>query len=681
MEPTIFSLNELNDAQRRGAETISGPVLILAGAGSGKTKTVTFRIAHMIQNCNIDSRKILGVTFTNKAAKEMRERATSLLAPSKTKELTLTTFHALAVRILRQDIHHLGMNRRFNIYDTSDQISIVREALKQFKFGDKSFDMKTILAKIGFLKNRSITPEAFGNSPHFDGESSYDHATESVYKYYQNKLKFYNAIDFDDILFLTNELFKKFPDVAKKYSNIYQYIMIDEYQDTNPLQFEIVQGLTSTHNNICVVGDDDQAIYSFRGADITNILSFEKQFPGTKIIKLEANYRSSNEILALANEVIRQNKKRTDKTLRGQKSLNVTPKLWLTANSGHEAGVVVDTIDKKRMEGEKLSNMAVLYRGANQAPPIEDQLILSRIPYKIIGGQKFYDKKEVKDIIAYLHLINNQRDEIALRRALNVPNRGIGMATLQKFLDISAEKKETLFDCFVKYPELSPTGVEKIKHFTTLIGKYRKLFETEKLSSTISSLIEDLSYMEFIEKSYDNPKQVDARKKDVLMFIDSATRFSNYCQGDDSLRNFIEKILLQDSQDKQDSLENEEPRDELCLMSLHSSKGLEFNTVFILGVEEDFLPHKKTLHEGSDISEERRLFYVGITRAKKELYMTYAKERKIFGKDVPRHRSRFLHDIDNKFFKVENCTTFGHMSDEEAEDYKSSFFQNLIDSI
>ena len=680
----MISLSGLNDKQREAAETVEGPVLILAGAGSGKTRTLTYRIANMVDNLGLPSDQILGVSFTNKAAKEMRERVITLLGARKARKIALLTFHSLGVRILKKEIDKLGYHLNFSIYDQSDQISIVREALKHYH-ADKKFDTKDVQSKISFLKNAGVTEDDFADSSHFDPEDAYSHATEYAYRYYQEKLKFFNAIDFDDILFLTLKLFRNNPDIAKAYSEKFQYIMIDEYQDTNTLQFELVRHLTVTHNNLCVVGDDDQSIYGFRGADITNILEFEKTFPGAKVVKLEENYRSVTSILDLANHVIKENKKRRDKTLWSQKKSDHIPLLWAMANMEHEAEVIVEEVVRHQGNGGHLGDIAILYRSNTQAPPIEDQLRLSQVPYTIIGGQKFYDKKEVKDLMSYLFVILNPNDQLAIRRILNVPHRGIGNVTLEKYVAKSTEDKISLFETLEKYPAIDPQRSAGITKFVELIRKYKQVFKTYPLAQSISTLIEEIDYLNFIDKQYDNAKQVERRRKDVMYFIESSERFTNYYKDRADLKTFCERLLLQDSQDKEELNDGEDHdvrKNEVTLMTLHSSKGLEFDTVFLVGVEEETLPHKKTISQGDDISEERRLCYVGITRAQSRLIMTYAKQRKIFGKDMPRFKSRFLNELKNKdLYREQDRTTFGHLTEEEATDYKKSFFSNLLGSL
>mgnify|MGYP001158526218 CR=1 FL=1 len=388
----MISLNKLNAEQQKAATTVEGPVLILAGAGSGKTGTLTCRIAYMVDHLGIPGSTILGVSFTNKAATEMKERVRGLLGFQKSKDITLCTFHSLGIKILKNEIEKLGYYKNFTIYDTGDQIALIREALRSFRSG-KQFDAQTILSKIGFLKNSGVSAEEFPHSQHFDPEDAYDDVTEYCYLYYQEKLKFFNAIDFDDILFLTLKLFNQNPDVAAIYSKKFRYIMIDEYQDTNPLQFQIVMKLTTQHKNLCVVGDDDQSIYSFRGADIRNILDFEKNFPNAKIIKLEQNYRSTMPILNLANEVIKDNKNRREKTLWSQQASDIKPVLWSMADPDHESQILAEEIARYQSEGKPLSDVAILYRSHTLNGPLEDQLRIMQVPYKIVGGQKFYEKK------------------------------------------------------------------------------------------------------------------------------------------------------------------------------------------------------------------------------------------------------------------------------------------------
>lgn len=677
----MIDLSGLNPEQRLAAETIEGPVLILAGAGSGKTRTLTFRIGHMIKNLRIPANQILAVSFTNKAAMEMHERVSKLIGTRSKRGITLSTFHSLGIRILREDIHHIGYNKDFTIYDQADQMSIIREALKHFKMDKTTFDKKTIQSKIGFLKNNGVGANEYADTEFYDPEDPYCMATEYVYHFYQDKLQFYNAVDFDDILFLCVRLFEENPDIAKKYSERYKYIMIDEYQDTNGLQFDMVRALTSAHSNICVVGDDDQSIYAFRGADITNILNFENLYKGTTTIKLERNYRSTFDILNLANQVIKENIKRKDKTMKTDNHEGPFPILWACANGDHEAQIVIEEIIEHQKKGKFLGDVAILYRSNTQIPPFEDQLRLAQIPYTIIGGQKFYEKKEIKDLIAYLSVIFNQKDELSLRRCLNIPHRGIGTKTLQGFLKISKDENITLFKVIELESQKEETKKTRaMRDFIALIKKYSTLFTTMSLTQALASLIDEIEYMQFVEKSYDSPKIAARKKDDVRNFMLSTDRFVDRFAEEATLGNYLERLLLLDNQDKQNSDEEGIMKNEVQLMTLHSSKGLEFDTCFLVGIEEELLPHKNVIKENGDIDEERRLCYVGITRAKRRLIMTYAKERKIYGKQIKRAPSRFLVNHPD-LFKEQDRDSFGHLTEEEAEQYKSNFFNDLLKSL
>lgn len=674
----MFSIDSLNPQQREAAASIEGPLLILAGAGTGKTRTITFRMAHMIANLGINPHEILGVTFTNKAAKEMEERVNSLVKLQKKNRPLLCTFHKLGLLILKKEISRLGYHKNFSIYGPAEQSAIIREALKRYK-AEKAFDRKMIMQNIGNLKNRGIDHEQYADSDFFDADDPYSLATEYCYRYYQDKLQFYNAIDFDDILRLTIEVFRGFPEVAEEYSRQFKYIMVDEYQDTNNIQFEMVRALTSTHDNLCVVGDDDQSIYGFRGANITNILNFEKHYPRAKVIKLEQNYRSTSPILELANNVIKENKERRDKKLWSQKQNEHTPLLWSMSDSDHEAQVIVEEIVQYQAKGLPLNEVAILYRSNTQIAPFEDELRLSQVPYTIFGGQKFYEKKEIKDLIAYMQVLVNPHDQLAMRRILNVPHRGIGNVTLKKFVDESEEKNCSLFNAMKRNTALAGPTEKAVQSFVELIEQYREIFKEEKLPNAIQRFIDYIDYHHFIDKQYDQPSQAELRKNDVKQFVESAERFMRGFGDKGTLENYVEQLLLQDSRDQNE--DDEEAKDNrINLMTLHTAKGLEFNLVFLVGMEEELLPHKKCIAEPGGLSEERRLAYVGVTRARERLIMSHCKERMLYGKKTPRFRSRFINELTANFTEQDR-TTFGHLSEQEAEDYKKSFFSNLMDTL
>ncbi len=666
-----MNLNGLNEKQKSAASIINGPLLILAGAGSGKTRTITYRMAHMIRNHKIDSSSMLALTFTNKAAKEMKERIRKLVGRAAAPQTI--TFHALGLTILKKEIELLGMRKNFTLYDRSDQQSLLRQALKTLKNG-KSFDKQTLLSMMGDLKNKNIAPHEYANSLEFDESNDYCLALEYCYPYITEKMKYFNAIDFDDILLLTNKIFQNHPEVAKRYSSLYKYITVDEYQDTNPIQFNILKALTSVHHNICVVGDDDQSIYKFRGADIENILRFESHYPGANVVKLEENYRSTPNILALSNNIIKDNKHRKEKALWTSKPNDDLPLLWETLDTNHEAQIVVEQIEKLRTQGISPKEIAVLYRSNTQVPPFEDQLRLNQVPYKILGGKKLYERKEVKDLIAYFSVIFNPFDEISVRRVLNVPNRGIGAKTLEKYLNISTQSKKNLFRSLKEHCLLE--NDMKVSKFIELIQSFRVHASNSSLREFIQNIIDSTGYIKYLSKMYDSQKQIEVRKNILFTFLESASRFESRYQGDNLHKDFLEKILLTDSQDEKE----EEEKNEVTLMTMHSSKGLEFDYVFIIGMEEELLPHKRTIVNGEDIEEERRLCYVGITRARKQVYMTYCKQRMIYNKNSPRHLSRFLLGKE-QFYTHQDRTTFGHMTKEEAQEYKSNFFQGLMSSL
>ncbi|MCB9091916.1 MAG: UvrD-helicase domain-containing protein [Halobacteriovoraceae bacterium] len=666
---SMISLEGLNPEQRSATECLEGPLLILAGAGSGKTRTITHRIAHMIQHRGVPASQILAITFTNKAASEMKERVRKLL--KKKTEAQISTFHALGLLILKEEIHRLGFQKNFTLYDRSDQMSLLREALKHYR-GGKAFDKATLIAMMSDLKNKGITASQYVTSPYFDPDNDYSLALEHCYHYLTDKMRFFNAIDFDDILMLVVNIFEKFPEVAQKFSSKYKFVTVDEYQDTNPLQFKMIQGLTSTHNNICVVGDDDQSIYGFRGANIQNILDFERQFPGTKVIKLEQNYRSTSSILDLANKVIKENKKRKEKTMWSDQEEGLNPFLWATADDTHEAQIIVDDINKRRNKGEDLNEMAVLYRSNKQAPVIEDQLRLNQVPYKILGGQKYFEKKEIKDIIAYLSVVQNPYDEISLRRILNVPARGIGPVTLKKYLELAGQNKLSLYQAFSQFA--AANNDSKILAFLALISELKITFKEKALSEALPALVSKIDYFEYIEKFYEVTKQIDVRKNSVYQLYETAKRFENQRDIKPTLRNFLERLLLVDNQE---SKNDDEQLKQITLMTLHSSKGLEFDTVYMVGVEEELLPHKRSIIEDQDLSEERRLCYVGITRAKKHLILSYCKERKFNNKNIPRHISRFLIPHKERLTHQDR-TTFEHLSPEEAIAHKKQVFSDMM---
>lgn len=670
-------LEDLNPEQRDAALHLDGPLLILAGAGSGKTKTITYRIAHLMQHHKIPSTKICGVTFTNKAAKEMQQRLKKLL-PINVKAPLLCTFHALCIKILREHIHHLGFDKNFTIYDSSDQMSVIRQCLSNVKHS-KNFDRKLVQSLISKLKNNRVSPRNFASSKFFDQSNEYHQVVIDVFPEYQRKLKLLNALDFDDLLFFTVDLLNNYPTTLNKVAQKFQYLLVDEYQDTNPMQFELIQLLTSQHKNICVVGDDDQSIYAFRGADVGIILNFGKYFSNSKTISLEQNYRSTKKILDLANIMIAKNKYRHPKKLWSTIESNDLPLLWSCQDDEHEALVIADDIINLRKQGHSWSQMAILCRSNNQFLKIEDAFKENQIPYEVFGGQKFYEKKEIKDLLSYLAYLSNPKDDIALRRIINVPSRGIGDQTLETLNAKSLEKQQGI--TAIIHQELTsfrPSTQQALQHFLDLITDIRSQLTQLPLATVIKTLVERIDYLSFIKTTYTSqPKVAEIKKNDVLHLIDSIERFERRHQFTNSrecLYEFLQFSMLQNSPNGDD--EQEKNQELVSMMTMHASKGLEFDYVFLPGIEEDIIPHKKTIDLNEDISEERRLFYVAITRAKKRLVMSYAKEKKMYNAQRERLCSRFLQNLD-AYFLYQDRTTLGHLTEEEAQAYKKTFFNDL----
>ncbi len=679
-------LAALNPAQREAAAHIEGPILILAGAGSGKTKTITFRMAHMMEDYGIKGDEILALSFTNKAAREMLLRLRSLVPAKKRKGITLSTFHSLGLKILRESIVHLneGYDETFTIYDSADQMSLLRQILKNVK-GDKNFDRSTLLTLIGKMKNASIRAHEFATHPQFNPQNKYHEFLLHVYPAYQEQLKLLNALDFDDILFHVCTLFKQRPDLADMYSQKYRYIMVDEYQDTNPIQFQILQGLTRSHQNICVVGDDDQAIYSFRGADISNILSFEFQYPNTKVIKLEENYRSTQRILHLANSIIKHNKKRKDKTLWSQKDSGPVPLLWECQDDFHEAQLIAEHIQTLMTQSVHLSEVAILVRGQTQMGTLETELKLAQIPYRLIGGQEFYEKKEIKDILAYLSLLSNPKDDLSFRRIINTPTRGIGPKTIETLINIGAREKKPLTQIARdadQYPELTKLdSLESVKNFSLLLKEGKAHFQNDTLDVALDKLYESLNYRNYVRGQYEKVTQVDHKLRDLDQLIQLTKR---YCEANSDvakLSPFLSDLVLSDAHSKHNATRDEEGKVyEVTLMTMHASKGLEFDVVFLPGMEEEILPHKKSIEAMDDLSEERRLAYVAITRAREKLIMSYAKEKKMYNKMVPRKLSRFLVGPEEFYQKVDR-TSFESMDENEFQAYKGKMFDDIFKSL
>ena len=630
----------LNKEQYEGAITVDGPVLILAGAGSGKTRVLTYRMAYMIEDLGIAPYKILAITFTNKAAREMKERVESLIG-EKANDMWISTFHSTCVKILRREIEKLGYKKSFTIYDTSDQKTLLKECIKALQINDKDITEQEIMGKISRAKDNMQNADSF----YREHESNFrEKKIAEVYRMYQKRLKDNNALDFDDLIFKTVELFKKDKETLEFYQRKFQYIMVDEYQDTNGVQYELVRLLAEKHKNICVVGDDDQCIYQWRGADIKNILGFEKDYPNSKVIKLEQNYRSKANILDAANVVIVNNANRKSKALRTEQESGDKIKIYRAYSDGEEGAFVASQIKKiSDDEGKSYRDFAILYRTNAQSRIFEESLRRASIPYKIVGGTRFYDRKEIKDMVSYLKVLVNPEDSIALRRIINVPKRGIGDATINKVVDFAESYEISLFDALSEVrtiPTLTPRNCAGIEKFMELMDNFMVLSETVPVSHLIESILNDTGYI----KELENSKEIEdkSRIENLKELVSDAVDFEKTSE-DKSLSAYLEKVSLVQDTDKLDD-ENEDTGT-VVLMTVHSAKGLEFPVVFMVGMENGIFPGAASFEKDSEMEESRRLCYVGITRAKETLFMTSAEVRRVFGRTVSYPQSDFIAEI------------------------------------
>ena len=628
-------LEGLNDKQYEAVINTEGPCLVIAGAGSGKTKVLTHKIAYLIQEKNVLPWNILAITFTNKAANEMKERIAGLVGDA-AKDMWIGTFHSICVRILRKFIDRIGFNSSFIIFDTSDQKSLVKRCLKELDIDDKILGDKTCLYEISNAKNEMLEPDNYRAKVHGDFKRE---KIANVYELYQKKLKENNAIDFDDIINFTIKILLENPDVLEYYTNKFKYILVDEYQDTNKSQFTLVTMLASKHGNITAVGDSEQGIYSFRGADITNILNFEKDFPGTKIIKLEQNYRCTGSILSIANEVIKNNEVKYEKKLWTENEEGELPKVYCSDNEYDEGRYIVEQIEHlRRQEKYKYSDFAVLYRMNTQSRAIEDILRREMVPYKIVGGLKFYERKEIKDIISYLRLVQNPSDNISLNRIINEPKRGIGRTSLETVEQTAGQFNTSMYEVI---KNANNYGLNRVytnsREFVNCIEEFIAQKNNLKISELIQKILKDTGYLKTLED--ENTDETKNRIANLEEFLNVAIEFEEE-SAENTLNEFLEGITLSSD------LDNIEETDEsVTLMTLHSAKGLEFPVVFLVGMEEGVFPGYKSIGEDKEIEEERRLCYVGITRAKERLFLTRSKQRTTFGSTTYNQPSRFLKEI------------------------------------
>ena len=657
-------ISRLNPKQREAVEKTEGPLLILAGAGSGKTRVITLRVAYLAYS-GVQPESVLAVTFTNKAANEMKERVASMLSSGRGKSSTISTFHSLCLNILRKEIHHLGYRKNFIIYDSSEQLSLLRNLLSDIRAYDRSFKPDAIMEQIGRIKNE------FASS---SGTPELEEFTGLVYPRYQEMLKAMNALDFDDLLLLTLQLFREHPSVLQRYQEKFSYMMVDEYQDTNKVQYELIKMLAGQKRNLCVVGDDDQSIYGWRGANLYNILDFEKDFPGTVIVRLEQNYRSTGNILQAANGVINNNRKRMEKSLWSAGSKGPLVNVFRAADSEKEARWVSDRIALIRYEKNiAYENFAVLYRANLFSRPFEEALRINRIPYTVVGGTSYFERKEVKDLAAYLKIIANPFDDMSLLRAANAPKRGLGPSTISRFADFEKEKAISLLEAFRRNSEVPGLGKmvsEAVNRFIDLLDRYVILFQTPgEMAKALKNLAEEVNYKNYIYELYKTPEAAAQRIENVDGFIQSLSQYEETNESP-SLPGFLETLALTDL-----SNEKTEKTFGVTLTSFHSAKGLEFPVVFIAGLEEDILPHKKSIDTDGDLEEERRLFYVGITRAMKELYLTYTGHRIRYGKTLPSSPSRFLKEIPEDLLK--RIDTHEDEDPDENERDAKAFFSKI----
>jgi DNA helicase-2/ATP-dependent DNA helicase PcrA len=634
-------LFDLNPQQLEAVKTTRGPILILAGAGTGKTRVITARIVYLLSE-GVAADKILAVTFTNKAANEMRTRVGAMREKVKGSKLTICTFHALCVRILRQDIEKLGYKPNFSIYDESDQLGLIRKIIPRLAAASEKLDPNLARSFISKTKNqrRKILPS----------ELSLESA---VFQRYQEELKTFNAVDFDDLLILAVRLLDEFPDIRTKWANRFEFIMVDEFQDTNSVQLDLVRQLGGTHRNVCVVGDDDQSIYGWRGAEVSNILEFERHFSHPKIIKLEQNYRSTNAILGAANSIILHNPRRRPKSLWSENGDGQPIRLVEVPDDREEANYVVGEIQKLQLAEQcRWTEFAVIFRMNAQSRLIEENFRRLHIPYRVVGGHSFFERREVKDLLAYLSCLANPQDDVSLLRIINTPARGIGSSTIELAIQESNKAKQSLFETLISegfQNQLSQRARAATLKFTELIDEYEtKLVQPLiDFARTIEELLLQIDYFPDLRRGCKTPEESLSREENVREVIRAISDYQ--ARSTDGLPGFLAETAL-------DRVREEEPEsgaDGVTLITFHAAKGLEFSQVFLIGLEEGLLPHSRSKLEGN-LDEERRLFYVGITRAKRSLTVTHCANRLKYGSTVPCNPSSFMKELDSRFTEVLN---------------------------
>jgi DNA helicase II / ATP-dependent DNA helicase PcrA len=631
-------LNGLNPEQQKAVKTVDGPLLLMAGAGSGKTRVLTHRIAYLMVEKGVNPYNILAITFTNKAAREMRERIQKMMGGA-ADDIWISTFHSMCVRILRRDIDRLGYNRNFTILDSTDQQSVIKSILKDKNMDPKKYDPRAILGTISSAKNELITPEEYAKT----AGDYFSQKVSDVYTEYQRRLRKNNALDFDDLIMTTITLFIRVPEVLEYYQRKFQYIHVDEYQDTNRAQYMLVKLLAQRFQNLCVVGDSDQSIYRWRGADIANILSFEKDYPRASVILLEQNYRSTKKILLAANMVIQNNMNRKPKNLWTENAEGNKIMYYRADSEQGEAQFVIGKIQEQIRNGRKLSDIAILYRTNAQSRVIEESFLKSNIDYSIVGGIKFYDRKEIKDILAYLRLISNPDDDISLQRIINVPKRAIGSTSIDKIANFATMHDLSMFQALetIEMIGLSPKAEKAAAEFRNLVSNYTHQQEYLSVTELVEEVLDKTGYRDMLkaEKSLES----QSRLENIDEFLTVTKSFEESSE-DKSLVAFLTDLALVADIDRLDD-DGEKKTDFVTLMTLHSAKGLEFPVVFLIGMEEGVFPHSRSLMEEDEMEEERRLAYVGITRAEEELFITNAQMRTLFGRTNMNPESRFIKEI------------------------------------
>ena len=642
--------DKLNEPQREAVYHTDGPLLILAGAGSGKTRVLTHRIAYLIGERGVDAWNILAITFTNKAAEEMRQRVDNLVGFG-AKSVWVSTFHSACVRILRRFIDRLGYENHFTIYDTDDQKTLIKEVCRKVDVDTKVFKERSLLSAISSAKNEMILPDEFELNAGGDFAKM---KIAKVYREYEAQMRANNALDFDDLLVKTVQLLQTQPDVLESYQEKFHYIMVDEYQDTNTVQFQLVSLLAGKYKNLCVVGDDDQSIYKFRGANIRNILDFEHEFPDAKVIKLEQNYRSTGNILNAANSVIANNRGRKEKSLWTENGEGELIRLRQFDTAFDEADFIGEDIKSAVRQGGSYNDSAVLYRTNAQSRLLEEKFIAMNIPYKIVGGVNFYARREIKDLLAYLKTIDNGRDDVAVRRIINVPKRGIGLTTINRIQESATERGIGFYEALLAPELIAGVGrsATKLDSFAALIEYFKTLAEEMNITDLLQEVIEKTGYIESLEN--EDKEEAKTRKENIDELISKAATYEESCQDKDekaTLSGFLEEVALVADIDSLD-----EDQEYVVLMTLHSAKGLEFPRVYLAGMEDGLFPGYMSINAGDreELEEERRLCYVGITRAEQELTLTSARRRMVHGETQYNPMSRFVKEIPRELLDTGN---------------------------